>query len=35
MIAGDKSPRKALEDAIPALQANLDKAWEIWDNKGS
>lgn len=25
MIAGEKSPRKALEDAIPALQANLDK----------
>ena len=35
MVSGEKSPRKALEDAIPALQSNLDKAWQVWDNKGS
>jgi multiple sugar transport system substrate-binding protein len=33
MISGQKSPGKALEDAVPGVQANLDKAWQIWTNK--
>jgi multiple sugar transport system substrate-binding protein len=33
MISGQKSTRQALEDAIPAIQQNLDKAWQIWNNK--
>jgi ABC-type glycerol-3-phosphate transport system substrate-binding protein len=31
MVSGQKTAAQALHDAIPALQSNLDKAWQIWD----
>jgi multiple sugar transport system substrate-binding protein len=32
--AGEKSAQDALDDAAPAVQENLDKAWETWDEGG-
>ena len=31
VTSGDKTAQQALDDAAPAIQENLDKAWRIWD----
>ena len=31
VLAGEKSAQEALDDANPAIQENLDKAWEDWE----
>ena len=31
IIGGEKSAQQALDDVTPAIQENLDKAWERWD----
>jgi|RhiMetdeSRZDD1v2_1073273.scaffolds.fasta_scaffold134281_2 multiple sugar transport system substrate-binding protein len=34
MVGGEKSAQDALNDAAPAIQENLDKAWKNWDKQG-
>jgi multiple sugar transport system substrate-binding protein len=34
IVGGDLSAQEALDQAEPALQENLDKAWKIWDDQG-
>jgi multiple sugar transport system substrate-binding protein len=31
IVSGEKSAQEALDAAAPAIQANLDKAWKIWE----
>ena len=31
VLSGDKTAQQALDDAAPAIQQNLDKAWRNWD----
>jgi ABC-type glycerol-3-phosphate transport system substrate-binding protein len=33
VLAGEKTSQEALDDAAPAIQENLDKAWEVWDSQ--
>lgn len=32
VLDGDKTAQQALDDAAPAIQENLDKAWKDWDS---
>jgi multiple sugar transport system substrate-binding protein len=34
VIGGEKTAQEALDDVAPAIQENLDKAWEVWDKQG-
>ena len=34
VIGGEKSAQEALDDAAPAIQENLDKAWSAWEQQG-
>jgi multiple sugar transport system substrate-binding protein len=34
VLAGEKTAQEALDDAAEAIQENLDKAWEHWDEGG-
>jgi multiple sugar transport system substrate-binding protein len=34
VVGGDKSAQDALADAAPAIQENLDKAWDDWESQG-
>jgi multiple sugar transport system substrate-binding protein len=34
VLEGEKSAQQALDDAAPAIQENLDKAWEDWEDQG-
>jgi multiple sugar transport system substrate-binding protein len=34
VLAGEKTAQEALDDAAPAIQENLDKAWRDWENQG-
>jgi hypothetical protein len=34
VVAGDKTAQEALDEAAPAIQENLDKAWEVWNEAG-
>jgi multiple sugar transport system substrate-binding protein len=34
VLGGDKTAQEALDDAAPAIQENLDKAWEDWESQG-
>lgn len=34
VLDGDKTAQQALDDAAPAIQENLDKAWKDWDSGG-
>jgi multiple sugar transport system substrate-binding protein len=34
IVSGDKSAQEALNEAAPAIQQNLDQAWEAWDEQG-
>jgi multiple sugar transport system substrate-binding protein len=34
VLGGEKTAQEALDDAAPAIQENLDKAWEVWDKQG-
>jgi multiple sugar transport system substrate-binding protein len=34
VLAGEKTAQQALDDAAPAIQENLDKAWRDWENQG-
>jgi hypothetical protein len=31
VIGGEKTAKQALDDANPAIQENLDKAWDNWE----
>jgi multiple sugar transport system substrate-binding protein len=31
-VSGEKTAQEALSDAAPAIQENLDKAWQTWEN---
>ena len=31
VIGGEKTAQQALDDAAPAIQDNLDQAWEVWE----
>ncbi len=31
MASGEKPAQEALDDAAPAIQENLDKAWKVWE----
>lgn len=33
MVSGEKTAQQALNDAAPAIQENLDKAWEVWESQ--
>jgi multiple sugar transport system substrate-binding protein len=33
VLAGEKTSQQALDDAAPAIQENLDKAWEVWNSQ--
>jgi multiple sugar transport system substrate-binding protein len=35
VLGGEKTAQEALDDANPAIQENLDKAWEDWEDAGS
>jgi multiple sugar transport system substrate-binding protein len=35
VIGGEKAAQEALDDAAPAIQENLDKAWQAWESQGS
>jgi ABC-type glycerol-3-phosphate transport system substrate-binding protein len=35
VLGGEKTAQEALDDAQPAIQENLDKAWEVWEEQGS
>ena len=32
-LDGEKTPQEALDDAAAAIQENLDRAWENWDEQ--
>jgi multiple sugar transport system substrate-binding protein len=32
IVSGEKTAQEALDDAAPAVQENLDKAWEDWED---
>jgi multiple sugar transport system substrate-binding protein len=34
MVGGEKTAQKALDDAAPAIQDNLDEAWKTWEKQG-
>jgi multiple sugar transport system substrate-binding protein len=34
VLEGDKTAQEALDDAAPAIQENLDKAWDDWNSQG-
>jgi multiple sugar transport system substrate-binding protein len=34
VLGGEKTPQEALDDAAPAIQENLDAAWEAWEEQG-
>lgn len=34
VLAGEKTSQQALDDAAPAIQENLDKAWRDWEESG-
>jgi multiple sugar transport system substrate-binding protein len=34
VLAGEKTAQQALNDAAPAIQENLDKAWRDWESQG-
>jgi ABC-type glycerol-3-phosphate transport system substrate-binding protein len=34
VVAGDKTAQEALDEVAPAIQENLDKAWEDWEEQG-
>lgn len=34
VLAGEKTAQQALDDAAPAIQENLDKAWRDWEAQG-
>jgi multiple sugar transport system substrate-binding protein len=34
VLAGEKTAQEALDDAAPAIQENLDKAWRDWESQG-
>ena len=34
VIGGEKSAQEALDEAAPAIQENLDKAWDAWESRG-
>ncbi|HET7929745.1 MAG TPA: extracellular solute-binding protein, partial [Actinomycetota bacterium] len=34
IVGGDKTAQQALDDVAPAIQENLDKAWEDWEAQG-
>lgn len=31
VVSGEKTAQEALDDAAPAIQENLDRAWEVWE----
>lgn len=31
IVGGEKSAQEALDEAAPAIQDNLDKAWQVWE----
>ena len=31
VLEGDKTAQEALDDAAPAMQENLDREWEAWE----
>jgi hypothetical protein len=35
VLGGEKTAQEALDEAQPAIQENLDKAWEVWEEQGS
>ena len=35
ILGGDKTVEEAIDDATPALQENLDKAWRDWDEQAA
>jgi multiple sugar transport system substrate-binding protein len=34
IVGGEKTAQQALDDVAPAIQENLDKAWEVWEEQG-
>jgi multiple sugar transport system substrate-binding protein len=34
VIGGEKTAQDALDDAVPAIQENLDAAWDAWEESG-
>jgi ABC-type glycerol-3-phosphate transport system substrate-binding protein len=34
IVGGDMSAQEALDEAAPAIQENLDQAWEAWEEQG-
>lgn len=34
LLEGEKTAQEALDDAAPAIQQNLDQAWEVWEEQG-
>ncbi|MGZ8565540.1 MAG: ABC transporter substrate-binding protein [Actinomycetota bacterium] len=34
VVGGEKTAQEALDDAAPAVQENLDAAWEAWEEQG-
>jgi len=34
VVGGEKSAQEAMDEATPAIQENLDKAWEDWEDQG-
>lgn len=34
IVSGEKTAQEALNDAAPAIQENLDKAWDDWESQG-
>ena len=35
VIGGEKTAQEALDEVQPAIQDELDKAWEVWEQQGS
>jgi multiple sugar transport system substrate-binding protein len=33
VVGGEKTAREALDDTVAAVQENLDKAWEVWEEQ--
>jgi hypothetical protein len=33
ILGGERSAQEALDDAVPAIQDNLDNAWEAWEEQ--
>lgn len=34
VLSGEKTAQQALDDAAPAIQENVEKAWRDWENQG-